>query len=75
MTEAEKKLCKLLAKLCPRLDLRIGLALVCREDGITEEIIDYIEANPAIDEDTLARHILEGCTVEIVDDDELDEDK
>jgi len=46
ITEAEKKLSSFLHKIIPDdADFRVYVGLLCRQEGVVEELVGYIESN------------------------------
>ena len=71
VTEAEKKLIKLVRKIDDDSGYVAGIALAGRQYRMTEEIIKLIEDHPGLDSNALADFVFSGCSVIIIDEDEV----
>ena len=67
LSESERKLVRLVKAIDNSRDFVIPVCIAAREDGTTDEIISFIESNPGIDQDTLARFVFGSEPLEIVD--------
>ena len=66
VTEAEKKLVKLLIKIDRDKDSVIGASLLARETKMTEECISFIEENPDVTYDDIINFMLDDDCFEDV---------
>ena len=66
ITEAEKKLSQHMYRIAPNdADFRVLVGLTCRYEGLTEELVDYIEKNSVTASDDIHRWLFEEGRIDM----------
>ena len=75
VSKSEDKLIDLLISKDYERGFKVGISIICRENHLTDEMIEFLESNPeATDKDILDFLGIDG-PAEFVDDDDLDDEE